>query len=75
MTRIKPDDLSPRARERLYAQLDKKPTRQTQRVGPNDHKAKWRCSQCEEICTTWRAVERHRDKERHYRYEQWTGDT
>ncbi len=74
MTRVKIDDLPPRVREQVLKGMDKPRPRQTQRVGPHDGKGRWQCHECKAVCLTYAAVERHRDQNRHWRFDQIMGD-
>ena len=71
MTRVRLEQLPTRAREQALNNLNKPARkRQTQRVGPHDGTGRWRCVACDDLCTTWAAVERHRDQHAHHRFEQ-----
>jgi hypothetical protein len=69
VTRVRLEDLPPRVREKVLKGADA-PRKRTTRLVADTRGARWSCHACKTLSLSWAAVERHRDQNRHYRFEQ-----
>ncbi len=64
--RVRLDQLPPKVRAQVLAQLDTRPRRSRGSAG-TVRGGKWRCHTCGTVSTTWTGAQRHADTEGHRR--------
>jgi hypothetical protein len=70
VTRVRLDQLGPKARAQVLGALDEQPKPKRSRGKRGSVKGgKWRCRACGETFTAWARAERHADDAGHHRLE------